>query len=257
MNIFAFLYYSNTLNTLNMKKLIFFLFLLTFFKVVQAQKQIVWFDAGLKAQYGATGFFNSAIADFGDINYRIGTGYSFGGKLGINFRYNGLAIDVMYNNANQLFDDNNLNTTPEFNWKSLDIYTLFRHAKNLGYFEIGPKMSMVREVTDNLSPGEVVADRTNYYNKNFFSGVIGFGANFIGNDGAFSGILGLRFEYGLTDFVSSAGKDANAPLLNPAVYSNGYKTTAPAFAGVVFELNWGIGYFAKAQCGARSKFIRF
>ena len=254
MNIFANHNYSVTYNTRSMKKLILFLFLFITFKTVHAQKQIVWFDAGLKAQYGATGFFNPAIADFGDVNYRIGTGYSFGGKLGINFRYNGLAIDVMYNNANQLFDDNKLNRSLEYNWKSLDIYTLFRHAKNLGYFEIGPKMSLVQEVSDNVEGNSV--DRTDNY-QNFFSGVIGFGANFIGNDGAFSGILGLRFEYGLTDFVSSAGKDAHAPLLDDAVYSNGYKTTAPAFAGVVFELNWGIGYFAKAQCGARSKFIRF
>jgi hypothetical protein len=146
------------------------------------------------------------------------------------------------------------NKTAEFNWKSLDIYTLFRHAKNLGYFEIGPKISLVQEVSDNVEGN--VTDRT-FYNKNFFSGVIGFGANIIGNDGAFSGILGLRFEYGLTDFVSDAGQTGHAPMLNPAVYTNGYKSTAPAFAGIVFEINWGIGYFAKAQCGARSKFIKF
>lgn len=240
-----------------MKKLIVFLFFLFTFQAIQAQKQIVWFDAGLKAQYGATGFFNSAIADFGDINYRIGTGYSFGGKIGINFRFNGIAIDVMYNKAGQPFDYtvNGAKQDIGFEWKSLDVYTLYRHAKNLGYFEIGPKISFVNSVTDNLEGNDV--DRTSYYNKNFFSGVIGFGANIIGNDGAFSGILGLRFEYGLTDFVSDAGKTANAPLLNSSVYSGGYKSTAPAFAGVVFELNWGIGYFAKAQCGARSKFIRF
>lgn len=224
-------------------------------QISNAQKQIVWFDAGLKAQYGAAGFFNSAIADYGDINYRVGSGYSFGGKIGINFHFNGLAIDVMYNKAGQVFDDNNSNQEVNFDWKSLDVYALYRHARNMGYFEIGPKMSFVQEVTDNLEGS--ATDRTDFYNKNFFSGVIGFGANIIGNDGAFSGILGLRFEYGLTDFVSDAGQTAHAPLLNQAVYTNGYKSTAPAFAGVVFEINWGIGYFAKAQCGARSKFIKF
>jgi|SRR5690606_19522193 len=238
-----------------MQKLILFFGLFLAVSGIQAQKQIVWFDAGLKAQYGATGFYNSAIGNYGDINYRIGTGYSFGGKVGINFHFNGLAIDVMYNKATQIFDDNATDQTVEFEWKSLDIYALYRHAKNLGYFEIGPKMSLVQSVNDNIEGNSV--DRTDLYNKNFFSGVIGFGANIIGNDGAFSGILGLRFEYGLTDFVSDAGQTANAPLLNPAVYADGYKKTAPAFAGLVFELNWGIGYFAKAQCGARSKFIRF
>lgn len=238
-----------------MKKLILFLGLFLVVSGIQAQKQIVWFDAGLKAQYGATGFYNPAIGNYGDINYRIGTGYGFGGKIGINFRYNGLALDVMYNKATQIFDNNANDQTVEFDWTTLDIYALYRHAKNLGYFEIGPKMSLVQSVNDNIEGNSV--DRTDLYNKNYFSGVIGFGANLMGNDGAFSGILGLRFEYGLTDFVGSAGQTANAPLLNPDVYADGYKKTAPAFAGVVFELNWGIGYFAKAQCGARSKFIRF
>ncbi len=161
-----------------MKKLILLFCFFTSLSFINAQKQIVWFDAGLKAQYGASGFYNSAIA-----------------------------------------------------------------------------VSFINEVTDNVQGSTV--ERNDFYNKNMFSGVIGFGANIIGNDGAFSGILGLRFEYGLTDFVSDAGTTAHAPLLNAAVYSNGHKSTNVAFAGIVFELNWGIGYFAKAQCGARSKFIRF
>jgi hypothetical protein len=238
-----------------MKKLILLFCFFTSLSFINAQKQIVWFDAGLKAQYGASGFYNSAIADFSRYNYQIGTGYSFGGKVGINFRYNGIAIDVMYNKASQVIEDTELNSEVNFDWKSLDVYTLYRHAKNLGYFEIGPKVSFLNEVTDNVQGSTV--ERNDYYNKNMFSGVIGFGANIIGNDGAFSGILGLRFEYGLTDFVSDAGATAHAPLLNPSVYSNGHKSTNVAFAGIVFELNWGIGYFAKAQCGARSKFIRF
>ena len=36
-----------------------------------AQKQIVWFDAGLKVQYGATGFYNKAIADAPGFDYKI------------------------------------------------------------------------------------------------------------------------------------------------------------------------------------------
>nr|MBP6695506.1 hypothetical protein [Saprospiraceae bacterium] len=94
-----------------MKKLILLFCFFASLSLVDAQKQIVWFDAGLKVQYGASGFYNSAIADFSDYNYRIGTGYSFGGKVGINFRYNGIAIDVMYNKASQVFDDNELNRT--------------------------------------------------------------------------------------------------------------------------------------------------
>jgi len=223
------------------------------------QKQIVWFDIGLKAQYGASGFYNSAIAasDNDKYDYNISTGYSFGGKLGINFGYNGLSIDVMRNTAKQEFEKTGSTTIPTINWQSWDVYALFRNAKNLGYFEIGPKISFINKVEDNIEGS--VTDRSSSYNKNNIAGVIGFGANLMGNDGRFSGILGLRFEYGFTDFVSDegAGANVNAPLRDASVYADGYKKSNVAFAGVVFELNWGIGYFAKAQCGARSKFIMF
>jgi len=160
-----------------------------------AQKQLVWFDVGLKAQYGVTGLYNSGIADSEDVDYIISKGYGLGGKIGINFGYNGLAIDIMTSTATQEFDN--------------------------------------------------VMDSEN---------VVGFGANVMGTDGAFSGILGLRFEYGLTDAVSDAGGENAAPVYNPTIEQN---STVPIFAGVVFELNWGIGAFAVAQCGGRPKFIMF
>ena len=232
------------------------------------QKKIVWFDMGAKVQYGAAGLYNSAIANSDGYDYNISTGYSYGGKLGINFGYNGLAIDVMRSTAKQEFEKTGATTVPTVNWQAWDVYALFRNAKNLGYFEIGPKISFVSKVEDNLIEGGIVnptgtlTDRTTNYNKNNIAGVIGFGANIMGNDGAFSGILGLRFEYSFTDFVGPEGattgaNGVNSPLRDPLVYADGYKKSNVAFAGLVFELNWGIGYFAKAQCGARSKFIMF
>ena len=227
------------------------------------QKKIVWFDMGAKVQYGAAGLYNSAIANSDGYDYNISTGYSYGGKLGINFGYNGLAIDVMRSTAKQEFEKTGATTVPTVNWQAWDIYALFRNAKNLGYFEIGPKISFVSKVEDNLidggSVGTSLTDRTTNYNKNNIAGVIGFGANIMGNDGAFSGILGLRLEYSFTDFVGPEGAATavSAPLRDPSVYADGYKKSNVAFAGLVFELNWGIGYFAKAQCGARSKFIMF
>ena len=223
-----------------------------------AQKQLVWFDIGLKAQYGVTGLYNSAIADSEDVDYIISKGYGLGGKLGINFGYNGIAIDVMTSTATQEFDNvmDSENANPKVDYKSLDVYVLYRNAKNLGYFEIGPKFSFVNSVEytdENGAPRDVKAD----YNSNFISGVVGFGANVMGTDGAFSGILGLRFEYGFTDAVSDAGAEAAAPIYNPTVYTEGLKSTNPIFAGVVFEVNWGIGAFAVAQCGGRPKFIMF
>ncbi len=239
-----------------MKHLIALLFLFATLQMF-GQKQIVWFDVGLKAQYGATGLYNKAIVDSKDYNYKVSTGYSFGGKLGINFGYNGLAIDVMKSTAKQEFEIANGTALKTVNWSALDVYALFRNAKNLGYFEIGPKVSFLSKAEDDVDGSTV--ERTSDYNKNNIAGVIGFGANIMGNDGRFSGILGLRFEYGITDMINASGaaSTVNAPLRDAAVYANGYKKSNPVFAGVVFELNWGVGYFGKAQCGARSKFIMF
>jgi hypothetical protein len=209
----------------------------------------MWFDAGLKVQGGASGFYSKAIADSDIFNHELGltSGFGYGAKLGINKDYNGLSLEVMWNKSKQVIEStspNELGGTLE--WNALDVYALYRNAKNLGYFELGPKYSKLNKMTGNSSgtPQEI----TDLFNKNNFAGVLGFGANILGNDGRFSGILGLRFEYGFTDIVK---KELNLLDLSPRTSTN------PYFAGLVFEFNWGIGYFGKAQCGARSKFIMF
>ena len=221
------------------------------------QKEIVWFDVGLKAQYGFTGLFNSAIADSPTWDYAISNGYSFGGKVGINFGYNGLSIDVMSSSAKQEFEFvEDMDVRPTIDWKALDVYLLYRNAKNLGYFEIGPKISFISAVEGSNAGSEPLDIKENF-NSNAISGVIGFGANVIGTEGAFSGILGLRFEYGFTDMVNEVGQEMAAPIGDPTIYAEDYSSSIPIFAGVVFELNWGVGAFAVAQCGGRPKFIMF
>jgi hypothetical protein len=217
------------------------------------QKKTVWFDTGVKVQYGAAGLYNAAIADSDNYDYRIGRGLSYGGKIGVNFNFGGFTLDVMKSSMNQEFDQTGITQKAKIEWESTDLYLLYRNAKNLGYFEIGPKMSLINKVK-NTYEGPT-AETTESYNSNTFGGVVGFGANIMGNDGRFSGILGLRFEYGFTDFVKEdAASRTVAPLRNLTPTD---KASNLAFAGVVFELNWGIGYFGKAQCGARSKFIMF
>ncbi len=217
---------------------------------------IWWFDTGLKFQYGATSLYNKAIVDSPVYDYEINTGYSFGGKLGINHDANGLAIDVMYATAQQGIKVDGLESIPTIDWKALDLYLLYRNNANLGYFEIGPKISFIRKVEGN-NAGADPTDFTDDYNSNAFSGVFGFGAYVMGTDGSFSGVLGLRFEYGFSDMISKSSKELGAPLYDTSIYDDGYQKTIPLFAGLVFELNWGIGYFGKATCGARSKFIMF
>lgn len=234
-----------------MKKL--FVIAFSFFALASyGQKKIVWFDFGLKAQAGAAGFLNSDISDREDINYELDltNGFGIGAKMGVNFDRGGLAIEGMYNTATLTLESTGNETAPEFKYSSVDVYTLYKSNKNLGYFEIGPKTSFLTGM--DLNGADVKSD----YNNVNFAGVLGFGANLIGSDGAFTGMLGLRFEYGFTDFVSSGGKTNNAPLSTITGFEN-TSSTNPFFAGLVFELNWGIGYFGVAQCGQRSKFIMF
>ncbi len=237
-----------------MKKILLFTF--TLFAIASyGQKKIVWFDFGLKAQAGATGLLNSDISDSKDVNYELNltNGFGLGAKVGMNFSYGGLALEGMYFNGTQTWETATRGDgllAPEMKFTNIDIYALYKTNKNLGYFEIGPKMSLLSKMT---SDG---VDVKSQYNSPNFAGVIGFGANVIGSDGAFTGMLGLRFEYGFTDIVGDSGRSVQAPITTiPDVSTTA--STNPFFAGIVFELNWGIGYFGVAQCGQRSKFIMF
>ena len=242
-----------------MIKIKFFLivFLATCYTGINAQKVIVWFDAGLKVQAGPAGLYNQAVVDDNNVDYAISSGLAYGGKFGVNFGYNAMTIDVMLNNAKAEFQHQDFVGDTEVETKSIDLYLLYRNEKNLSYFEIGPKYSLLRDatrrqITDGVSSDPVdVSD--NY--KNGLGAVLGFGVNLIGTDGSFSGKLGLRFEYGFTDIVSEAGKIANAPIEGNFTYADGYKGSHPVFAGVVFEMNWGIGYYGVTKCGGRKKFF--
>ncbi|MFT6335604.1 MAG: hypothetical protein ACI86M_003544 [Saprospiraceae bacterium] len=225
-----------------------------------SQKEIAWFDAALKVMYGSSSLLNNAAINSSNLDYEInfGNAISYGGKLGINRGYNGLAIELMYASSGSKFEYNNElnvnNITPQVDWKSLDLYLLFRNAKNLGFFEIGPKIGFLRSVERTESLDGTVSPLANI-NSRQISGVLGFGVNVIGSDGSFSGQIGLRLEYGFTDLIDvEAGSSEPFPF-DANIYADGYEKSAPIFAGLVFELNWGIGAYGIAQCGARAKFF--
>ncbi len=232
---------------------------LIFISSYAQRNDVWWFDAGIKAQYGYTGMINQNISDSGDYAYEVGNGLAYGGKIGINYGYTGLALEAMFRSSTAVYEDKTgaSITNIDVDYSSVDVYALFRTSKNLGYFEIGPKVSLWSEVDRS---GEGLASPvsvTDNYNSTNFAGVLGFGAYVIGSDGAFSGILGLRFEYGFTDVVSDSGATLGAPVGNVNLNLDGASSTNPVFAGIVFELNWGIGYFGQAACGERSKLMRF
>ena len=217
--------------------------------------QSFYIDAGLKAQTGATSLINQAVVNHPDWNYDIATGFAFGGKVGFNFEDHGITVDVLFGKGESSFETGGgaQNLITEF--ASTDLYLLYRLSRYRGYLEIGPKATFLRDVTNRLPDG-TTNDVTDFYEDQAYSGVLGFGTYLIGTDGSFSGIFGLRFEYGLTDILTQAdGEPLGLPVMQDDLYANGYMDTIPFFAGLVFELNFGIGYYGKASCGARGKFI--
>lgn len=241
-----------------MKKLLLMFALLASGITLSAQKQIVWFDAGIRFQGGGSGILNQTIIDQPDTDYEISytNSYGIGGRLGINKSYSGLSLEAMFNSFEQTFETMDGVEEATVNWKSIDFYPLFRNAKNLGYFEIGPKISFLREFSNN--EGNDIKE--NFSSTNI-GAAVGFGAYVAGTDGAFSATLGLRFEYGFTNYISGDAPEGYTPLGDSFSDDNGNviegSSANPFFAGLVFELNWGIGYFGVAQCGGRSKFMMF
>lgn len=222
-----------------------------------SQKEIAWFDTAIKIMYGNSSVLNDAAINSSDLNYELAFGgaLSVGGKFGVNKGYNGLAIELMYAQNGTSFEYNaQPSLTPDINWKSLDLYLLFRNAKNLGFFEIGPKIGFLRSVERSANLEGDISEVMDI-NGRQISGVLGFGVNVLGTDGSFSGQIGLRFEYGFTDLFDVEAGSAEPFPFDTTIYDEGYKKSSPIFAGLVFELNWGLGYYGIAQCGARAKFF--
>jgi|GEM_PF-253477 len=228
------------------------------------QKEIAWFDVGFKAMYGGSSILNSAVNDASGLDYSLvfGNSYSVGGKFGINKGFNGLAIELMYNKGNAEIQDllSSTNTPVTVDWTGIDIYTLFRNNANLGFFEIGPKFSLLQSLDRTGRDGMLTSltDDAEVETNLGISGVLSMGVLVLGNDRAFSGQIGLRFEYGFTDMIKEgAGQDRFEPFPDLVNENVTYSKSAPIYAGLVFELNFGLGFYGISQCGGRPKLFGF
>ena len=240
-----------------MKKLLLVITMSSLSMMMYGQKMDFWLDAGFKVQTGLSGLYNSAANSDNSFDLTPTSATKIGGKLGINFNYVGVSFDVMVGEQNGRYQNLDASAPPqpdtEISMNTTDIYVLFRSARNKGYFELGPKMSFVGNVSN--SDNSPMLDEL--YESSALAGVLGFGTYILGpENGRFSGILGLRFEYGFQDIVSDAGSIAGETR-QPVNYAGDLSTTNPIFVGLVFEFNWGIGGVGQARCGERSKFMWF
>ncbi len=236
-----------------MKRLTILLSMMILTVGMSAQKMDFWLDAGLKVQTGFTALYNANATSGNRFDNTLASGTKYGGKLGLNFGYIGVSFDVMTGSLNSKFQGRNSFEDREINVSVTDLYVLFRSARHKGYFEIGPKLSFIGNVDDGSS-GPELDDR--YEDKNL-GAVLGFGTYLLGPEGGrFSGIFGLRLEYGFQDLVNADGR-VEGDTRQPVPYTGDAASTNPIFVGVVFEFNWGIGGVGQARCGERSKFIWF
>ncbi len=212
----------------------------------------VWIDIAPKGGIGLSGFYNSNVWNDSDHNNQFNVGYSYGGKLGINFgEYNGIVIEGLLTQGRQQFgyragDTRQPNITE---WQTLDAALLYRFNSAGSYLEIGPTMSMVRNVEQQFAgqslPTEgLFADR-------YFSAVAGFGGFIAGNE-VFTLVAGLRLGYALTDMLAPEAAGLANPPPAPYTQYDMYSRVSPFFAQIMLEFSFGIGGTAKAACGRRA-----
>jgi hypothetical protein len=237
-----------------MKKTIL-LILASFFIFFNAQAQEMWFDAGLKGGWGPTFLYNQNLVNNANYSQQISTGYGLGAKFGFNFGYvHGISIDAIYSQNKQYYRlKDGFSSVPDLTveWKTIDFYVLYKMYRAINYLEIGPKFSLMQLARNNG------VESTPNYVENYPSAVLGFGWYIMGRD-AFNVIGGIRIEYGLSDIISPAGKDAGYPAYPVQTEAfDPYYASNPVIAQLVFEVNWGIGYFAKTACSGRRHFFKF
>lgn len=223
--------------------------------VFNTSAQEIWIEAAAKGGYGVSFLYNSNIIDDDSYNYKITRTYGFGAKLAVNFGpYHGISIDGMYNTLGQNFEYDLATVRDlknEISWKSIDAYLLYRYTRNRVFLELGPMYSTVQEV-NQTNAGFDLENAENFYEKNYLSGVFGWGGYLAGSE-TFSLVLGMRLHYGLTDFVNNEGQQLNLPT---GISYPERNKTRPAFVQLMMEFNFGIGRFAKAQCSKRMQFFR-
>jgi hypothetical protein len=243
---------------MNIKNIVLMLAFSCLASGLQAQKVYLWLDAGVKGSYGPNMMVNADILNGTNYTPKLNGSYAFGAKFGVNFgEYYAITFDGMYSQFKQQFTykpDASTSTLAinEYRWSAIDFYPLFRYNRTINYIELGPRISWLRDAKQANNTSSFT-DVTGDFNDVNYSAVLGFGWYAAGDD-SFTAIIGVRLAYDVSNFVSEQGIQNNQVDLGLV---DGDATTNPAFVQLVFELNWGLGYYARTVCGGRARFFRF
>ncbi|HQU58142.1 MAG: outer membrane beta-barrel protein [Phaeodactylibacter sp.] len=211
----------------------------------------VWLELGLKGMMGFTGFYNKNIVDDSRHDSQLGLATSVGGVAAINIgEYHGLNIEALGATHHQSFtfrDNDGNNNAINMEWKSTDVYLLYRWYRDNGAFlEIGPKVTYIREAQQSY--GTDWAKVTDEYADKYYSLAFGVGG-FVSTSEVLTVKTGLRAEYALTDLISEKGQADGYP--SPYAGFENYTETRPFRVGLYMEVTFGVGGIAQSMCGRR------
>ncbi len=222
--------------------------LLLFSTAIQAQ---VWLELGAKGMMGFTGFRNKNISNDSRHDSQLGLATSIGAVAAINIgEYHGLNIEGLGATHHQSFtfrDDGGTSNAINMEWKSTDLYFLYRWYRDNGAFlELGPKVTYIREAQQSY--GTDWAKVTDKYADKYYSAAFGVGG-FVSTSQVLTVKTGLRAEYALTDLISEQGQAEGYP--SPYANFETYAETRPFRLGLYLEVTFGVGGIAQSMCGSR------
>jgi hypothetical protein len=175
-------------------------------------------------------------------------GFNAGHHVGFNLEYNLATSKQDFELNSDLFNS--------FKVRHNDIVGVFRYSGNGAYVELGAKTSSIKEVeVETFNPSGTV-DATDNFEKNYLSGIFGFGSYLAGDD-LLSINLGIRLHWGFDDIVNATGKENNYPLYRHTEQINPSNKTKMAAAQLNLEINYAFGRFAKTACSDRWRLILF
>lgn len=213
-----------------------------------------WFEVGLKGGPATTFLVNKNFFDDTQFNPRLTPTFFYGAKIGINFgEHDGIAIHGGGTKVQQRFVNEYPSATfddRKFTSNLVEIGLLYHRTSNSGYFEVGPRISLVQngELIDDGGESQDISDDLmgTYYGMD-----LGFGSYIIGND-HLSLMMGLRFSYGIAPI------NLDERPIAPMQAQYGDSRSVNVFSAMLcIELNYSLGYLVRSTCGKRTTWISF
>lgn len=221
---------------------------------ISTLKAQTWFEVGLKGGPATTFLVNKNFMNDPEFNPQLTPTYFYGAKIGINFgEQNGIAIHGGGTKVQQNFNNEyplSLFDQRKFTSNLIEIGVLYHRTSNSGYFEVGPRISLVQsgELEDDGSNRQNISDELTgtYYGMD-----LGFGSYVIGGD-HLSLMMGLRFSYGIT-----AINEDERPIAPIQAQYEDSRSVNVFSAMLCIELNYSLGYLVRSSCGRRTSWISF